>query len=202
MKLLLTGFEPFLNYSINPTVTIVENLHEQKLEDFSVEGRLFPVEFREAHQQMISAIQEMQPDVVLSLGLAAGRNKITPERIAINCQDGDADNSGFKPVNQPIIPGGDAGIFSTLPTTEIVQTLTNAGFPAAISNTAGTYVCNTVMYAALRHIQEYSLPIQAGFIHIPASHELAIEHGNLPSWSQEDLIDGVKHCIQALTKNS
>ncbi|MGB5946965.1 MAG: peptidase C15, partial [Paenisporosarcina sp.] len=92
-----------------------------------------------------------------------------------------------------------AAYLSTLPIRSMVETLNELGYPAAISNTAGTYLCNNVMYEGLHYINENNLNIPSGFIHIPASHELAIQHGNIPSWSHEDLKESIIACISALS---
>jgi pyroglutamyl-peptidase len=197
-KLLLTGFEPFRDYSINPTMNIVEELNGITIGDMKVIGKILLVDFQRSGDQIVQYFEEIQPDAVISLGLAAGRYKITPERIAINCNDGEEDNRGYKPVSEPIIEDGPDGLFSSLPIQKIVDALKQRKYPAEISNTAGTYLCNHVMYRMLYHLRQKNLNIPAGFIHIPASHELSIAHGNLPSWSHRDLVEAVRICIEVL----
>lgn len=197
--LLVTGFEPFLSFTVNPTMKIVEELNEQQIGDFQIVGKTMSVDFKSSGNQLISLIKEIKPDAVISLGLAGGRSKITPERIAINVKDGEADNEGHAPRDEVIQPEGPAAYLSTLPIRSMVETLNELGYPAAISNTAGTYLCNNVMYEGLHYINENNLNIPSGFIHIPASHELAIQHGNIPSWSHEDLKESITACISALS---
>lgn len=197
-KILLTGFEPFLNYTTNPTQEIVKALDEMQIGEYGVCGVVLPVVFKEAGQALMSEIKSLQPDVIVSLGLAGGRAQITPERIAININDGPVDNDGYKPVDEEIVVGGDAGYFSTLPIRAMVEALREKGLPAEISNTAGAYVCNNVMYQALHYANQQRVLVRAGFIHVPASHELAVEKGNIPSWSMEDLIEGVRVCLGEL----
>lgn len=196
-KLLLTGFEPFLDHSINPTERIVRNLHGEKINSYTVTGEILPVDFGRTGQVMIDLLKKHQPDAVISLGLAAGRDRITPERIAINCNEGPVDNKGYKPSGERIEDNGPDGYFSKLPIYEMVQAMQDAGLPAKISNTAGAYLCNNVMYHGLHYLSENDIDIPAGFIHIPASHELAMS-GNMPSWSQEDLMRAVKTAISCL----
>lgn len=198
--LLLTGFEPFLSFTINPTMKIVEELDGQTIGEYRIVGKTMAVDFASSGNQLLEFIREIKPDAVVSLGLAGGRTKITPERIAINVKDGDADNEGHKPVDEPIQTNGPAAYMSTLPIREMVNKLTESGFPAAISNTAGTYLCNNVMYEGLHYLQTNNLSIPSGFIHIPASHELAIEHGNVASWSQNDLLESISICLSVLSK--
>ncbi|MFJ8065003.1 pyroglutamyl-peptidase I [Psychrobacillus sp. NPDC096426] len=194
-KLLLTGFEPFLSFSVNPTMRIVGELNGLELAGYEIVGRVLPVDFASSGTELLTHIEEIDPDVVISLGLAGGRYKITPERIAINVKDGAADNEGHIPIDESINLEGEPGYFTTLPIRQMVNKLLEEGFPAEISNTAGTYLCNNVMYEALHYAKTTKPDMKAGFIHIPASHELAIQHGKIPSWSHEDLKRSVEICI-------
>lgn len=194
--LLLTGFEPFLSFPINPTEKIVKELDGVGIGDYQVKGLLLPVEYEKAAERILTEIREINPDAVISLGLAAGRATITPERIAINCRDGEPDNNGVRLQDAPIVEGGPDGYFSTLPIREMVETLTEKGYPAKISNTAGTYLCNNIMYVVLNELQSLK---PAGFIHIPASHELAVHsQKEMSSWSDNDLLEAVKIIVSTL----
>ncbi|EID44256.1 pyroglutamyl-peptidase I [Parageobacillus thermoglucosidasius] len=197
-KLLLTGFVPFLEFPINPTEQIVKNLDEKIIGGYQVYGCILPVDFSESAVKCLEYLEQIQPDVVISLGLAAGRTKITPERIAINCKDGGPDNRGVQVQDERIVEDGPAAYFSTLPVRRFVNVLNEKGYPAQISNTAGTYLCNNVMYSVLHKVQSENMPVKAGFVHLPASHELAIQKPTLPSWSQEDLQKAVMCMIEAL----
>ncbi|WP_404459833.1 pyroglutamyl-peptidase I [Sutcliffiella horikoshii] len=213
--LLLTGFEPFLNFKINPTEEIVRELDQQIIGQYQVVSRVLPVDFTESEKLLLEYMEELQPDAVVSLGLAAGRAHITPERIAINCKDagGAPDNNGVVLQDAPINPDGPDGYFSTLPIRAMVNHLNENNFPAKISNTAGTYLCNNVMYAALHKLAQQgtggaanptdtdepnTAQIPAGFIHIPASHQLATQLNNTPSWSQTDLTAAIKLTIETM----
>lgn len=200
--LLLTGFEPFLNFTINPTMRIVEELHEQVIGDYKIHSEVLPVDFRESGKQFLEQIESVKPDAIISLGLAGGRYKITPERIAINVNDGASDNSGNVLIDEPIHEEGADAYLTTLPVRAMVNRLLEEGFPAAISNSAGTYLCNHVMYTGLHYARTQNLNLKSGFIHIPASHELAIQHGKIPSWSHEDLKRGIISCIKVLSENN
>lgn len=197
-KLLLTGFEPFLNYPINPTEEIVQALDGAVIGDYMVCSKLLPVEFRLSGDRIIEYIQDILPDAVISLGLAAGRSQITLERIGINCADGEKDNTGYKPLGERIVADGADGMFTSLPLNRMLEGLIEAGYPASISNSAGTYVCNQVMYRVLHHLQETKQSKQAGFIHVPANHSLALHMGKIPSWSQQDLQEAVQVLINHL----
>jgi pyroglutamyl-peptidase len=193
--LLLTGFEPFLEFPINPTEKIVKELDGACIGGYQIKGLLLPVNYREAGERILEEIKKQEPDAVLSLGLAAGRSTITPERIAINCRDGAPDNNGVVLNDASIIEDGPDGYFSTLPIRQFVNKLNESGFPAKISNSAGTYLCNNVMYVVLHEVKDRP----AGFVHIPASHELVL-HGKkeMPSWSDRDLLEAVKIMIGSL----
>lgn len=198
-KLLLTGFEPFLNNPINPTENITKALNGKHVGSYIIVGRVLPVEFEQSAQKLIELYETEQPDAVLMLGLAQGRNHITPERIAINVNDGARDNKGFTPQDQPIDPEGADGYFSTLPIRQFVKALEEFRLPSRISNTAGTYLCNNVMYSMLNHLVKTNRHIPAGFVHIPASHELALQlRSNVPSWSLTDLIKAVEILVRTL----
>lgn len=199
-KILLTGFEPFLDYKINPTMTVAKELDGKTIEDYEIESFILPVDFNQSEKLLIEKMEQLKPDIVVSLGLAAGRYKITPERIAINVKDGDRDNNGFAPLDQLINSDGPDAYFSTLPVRSIINKLIENGFPAEISNTAGTYLCNNIMYSVLNYIKVNNLHCKAGFIHIPACHELAIIHGKIPSWSKNDLTSAIKISLEVIAK--
>lgn len=199
--LLLTGFEPFLNFSINPTEEIVKELNGQVVGSDEIIGKVLPVDFSSAGSELINLFHTYNPSAVISLGLAGGRFKITPERIAINCNDGAADNKGNKYAGAKIDPEGPDGLFTTLPIQKIVNELNNHKFPAEISDSAGTYLCNNVMYQMLNELKKLNKKIPSGFIHIPASHEMAVIDRKLPSWSQTDLTNAIKLAIEVISLN-
>lgn len=198
-KLLLTGFEPFLDFPINPTMRIAQQLDGGEINEFKVISKILTVDFTKSGTQLLQEIEKVKPDAVISMGLAGGRYKITPERIAINCNDGDSDNQGYTPRGEKIFVDGQDGIFTTLPINKMIERLTEACLPAEISNSAGTYLCNNVMYHGLYYFsQRNQSDIPSGFIHIPASHELALKHKQIPSFSHEDLLRAIEICIECL----
>lgn len=200
--LLLTGFEPFLNFTINPTMRIVEELNGMEIGDYKIHSEVLPVDFKVSGVKLLELLDKIEPDAVISLGLAGGRYKMTPERIAINVSDGEPDNNGNVLVDEAIQGEGADAYMTTLPVRAMVNRLLEEGLPAEISNTAGTYLCNHVMYQGLHYAKAQGKDIPSGFIHIPASHELAIQHGKIPSWSYEDLKRGVLTCISVLAEQN
>lgn len=194
-KILVTGFEPFLDYKINPTMQIVEELNGKKIDCYDIVGRILSVDFQQSAEQLKHHIEKVKPQIIISLGLAGGRFKVTPERIAINVKDGEPDNNGYTPVDERIHEEGADAYLTNLPIRSMVNRLQAEGYPAEISNTAGTYLCNNIMYEGLAYAQQYE-GVRAGFIHIPASFELAIQHGKIPGWSIRDLVAAVQLCIE------
>ena len=143
--------QPFHRASSNPSEAIVNEIVSRKIP--GVFGEVLPVVFGESATRLLSRIEEVQPDVVISLGQAEGRTQITPERIAINLDDARiADNAGNTPIDSPVITGGANALFSTLPVKAIVEGIQGAGIPANVSLTAGTFVCNHIFY----HLQNYT----------------------------------------------
>lgn len=197
-KLLLTGFEPFLKYPINPTMEVVKALEGKTVNGYMIHGKILTVDFTKSGAQLLEEIKVVNPDAIISLGLAGGRFKVTPERIAINVNHGDQDNQGNRPTHEVIFADGDDGIFTTLPIEAMVSRLQQSNLPAEISNSAGTYLCNNVMYHGLYQLKKEQRMIPSGFIHIPASHELAVEHKGIASWSQADLTKAIRICIECL----
>ncbi len=182
----------------NPTVEIAQYLNGKTIDEYEITSRILTVDFNHSGQEMVKAIEEVKPNVVVALGLAGNRRHITPERIAVNCNDGPEDNQGYKPSGEKIVDDGPDGYFSTLPIYEMVGIMKQHGYPASISNSAGTYLCNHVMYQALHYAKTTGLVDQAGFIHIPPSHEMAIEQPQLASWSQTDLNNAIELCLSKL----
>ncbi|MDO7907507.1 pyroglutamyl-peptidase I [Paenibacillus sp. JX-17] len=202
MKLLLSGFEPFGGMKVNPTEQLMQDMAAASITGVDIRTVLLPVYFDECAEILLQAVEKFQPDVIISCGLAAGRTSITPERIAINVKDiaPDAsypDNRGTRPQDEPIDPDGPDGLFSGLPVRDMVSRLQAAGIPAAVSNTAGTYICNNTMYAVLNYIRRHQLPVLAGFVHVPASSDMAADKPSLPSLPYDMLLRGLKLIIES-----
>lgn len=175
MKVLVTGFEPFGGEEINPSWEAVKRLPDE-IDGAELIKRQLPVTFKGVREILPRLIVEERPDVVILTGQAGGRPNITVERVAINVMDSTmSDNEGFAPEDEPIFEGAPAAYFATLPVKAIVKALREAKIPAAVSNTAGTYVCNTAMFTALHTIAVSGMETKAGFIHVPFIHEQALE---------------------------
>lgn len=173
MKLLITGFVPFGGGTDNPSRDCLRML-PSAIEDVEIHTMELPVAFREAPAVLLEALERLSPDAVVCLGVAVGRGKITPEKVAINLAHARIpDNEGAQPREQPLAAGGPDGLFSTLPVFELVRTLEQRGIPAEVSYTAGAYVCNCLFY----NLMTWAIPrgIPAGFIHVPAAKDLPLE---------------------------
>lgn len=195
--ILLTGFEPFNKESINPSWEAVRALQGWHEGDFVVHARQLPCVFGRALKVVHQAVEELQPSIVIAVGQAGGRVDISVERIAINIDDAPIpDNQHRQIVDQPIINGGPAAYFSTLPIKAIVHELRAAGLPASVSQTAGTFVCNHVFYGLMHQAHEWGTTMRAGFIHIPYLPQQAAQHPGAASMKLEDLVEGLRIAVR------
>lgn len=186
-KIIVTGFEPFGGETVNPSGQLLELL-TAPTDDVTVTTLLLPVEFLQAGQILTRHLEERsgndRPDAVICLGQAGGRTSVSLERAAINVMDSaTADNSGYQPNDVPVVPNGPAAYFSTLPLRKIQTALRENGIPASLSNSAGTYVCNALMYRLLHWTAQHSVDqiTKGGFVHIPYSMEQAAAKTSPPA---------------------
>ena len=170
--LLLTFFGPFPGVPVNPTVALAEGaqrLLARMRPDLNVITRELPVSYDGSSTALRAALQDVQPDALISLGVAVGRDVVSLEQVAINLDSaGIEDNDGDQRCDEPIAPGGQEAYFSSLPVRASFERLRAAGEPVEISYTAGTYVCNHVFYEGQRISRDLGLSIPAGFVHVPA----------------------------------
>ncbi|WP_434585886.1 pyroglutamyl-peptidase I [Klebsiella sp. R390] len=173
---LITGFEPFGGEAVNPSWEVVRQLDGVTLAGERVVALQLPCVFGEALAVLSAALEAQQPRLIIAVGQAGGRVDITVERVAINVDDARIpDNKGQQPIDEPIVAGGPAAYFSSLPVKAIVAALREQGIPASVSQTAGTFVCNHVMYGLLDALQDKT-GTKGGFIHIPYLPEQAAAH--------------------------
>lgn len=187
-RLLLCGFEAFNGERVNPAWTVAERLAGASLDGVRIDALCLPCVFGEALEVLDGALAAgPTPVLIVALGQAAGRSDITPERVAINLDDARIpDNAGRQPVDEAIVPGGPPAYFSTLPLKAIVHALIEAGVPAAVSNTAGTFVCNHVFYGLMHRLATRPdlVGVRGGFVHLPALPAQARRHLGMPSLGQ------------------
>ncbi|MCL2571128.1 MAG: pyroglutamyl-peptidase I [Defluviitaleaceae bacterium] len=197
-KVLVTAFDPFGGESINPAQVAVMLLPDE-IDGITVIKRVLPVVFGRSAEILCEIIEEERPVAVISVGQAGGRPSITVERVAINIDDARIpDNDGVKREDTPIAIDGPAAYFSTLPIKAIVSDLKESGIPAAISDSAGTFVCNHIMYSALHWAALNQLELKAGFVHIPYLPEQTVDKPNMPSMSAENIIAGLVIIIKTV----
>lgn len=190
--LLITGFDPFGGGNINPSWEAVKLLPEQ-VGQYQIHKLAIPTIFGAAAEMILTQAQQLHPDVIVSVGLAGGRDAVTPERIAVNIRDARIpDNRGVQPSGDRVVAEGPAAYFSTLPVEKMAEHIRQVGIPAAVSNTAGTFVCNDVLYSVLHHFAGTS--VQAGFIHVPY-----LPSQGTPNMELTDIVKALSAAIEALT---
>ena len=200
MKILVTGFNPFGSDKINPAIEAVKKLPDT-IKGAKIIKLEIPTVFNKSAQVVHQAIVKEQPDYVLNVGQAGGRSALTPERVAININDGRIpDNDGYQPLDEPIQPDGDTAYFTQLPIKAMAKAIRAAGLPAIVSNTAGTYVCNHIFYQ-VQYMRTKEFPkLKAGFIHIPFLPEQVITRPNQPSMALADIVKGLTAAIGAIVE--
>jgi pyroglutamyl-peptidase len=167
-RILVTGFEPYGGRSLNPAHEVMQQLDGRKIADCEVVGHGLPVAIQGLGSRIASLLEEVRPDIVISLGLWPGESVIRIERVALNVLDfAIADNTGERPLDQPVRPEGATALMATVPVRAIETALLAAGIPAQVSNTAGTYLCNACLYGFLEAASRLERSVQCGFLHLP-----------------------------------
>ncbi len=196
MKILVTAFEPFGGETVNASLAVLRLLPDE-LGGAQLVKAVLPVAYGAAPDRLKEAVGREKPEAVLCLGQAGGRTALTPERVAINCADARIpDNAGQQPIDEPLVPGGPDAHFATLPIRAMAAAIREAGLPAEISNTAGTFVCNAVMYALLEWFPE----VKGGFLHLPWLTEQAAEKPGAFGLSAQELTHGVAAAVRAIAQ--
>lgn len=172
-RLLITGFDAFGGSEENPSWLAVSQLPDT-VGNFTLKKCMIPTVFGRAAQEVLAAAEDFQPDVILCVGVAAGRDAVTPERIAVNIRDARIpDNAGNQPVGEFVVADAPAAYFSTVPVAAMAQAIRDAGVPGTVSNSAGAFVCNDTLYLLLHHFA--GTATRVGFIHVPAApHQHAV----------------------------
>ena len=191
-KVLLTGFEPFGKASLNPSGEIVKQISGE-----NIVTAILPVAYEQSAKALLALIGHHKPDVVISLGQAEGRTQITPERIAINLDDARlADNQGVMRNDVPILVGGPVAYESTLPIKEFVEAIKAIEVPAAVSLSAGAFLCNHIFYVAQNKFA--GTQVRSGFVHVPLMDEQAGEFPGLPTMPLDQMVKAVRAMLEVL----
>ncbi len=195
MKALVTGFEPFDKDTINPSGEAVKLL-KKRIGGVVVHTAELPCSFARSAGLLRAEIEKVRPDIVLCTGLAGGRAELCLERVAINVQDARIrDNDGKQPIDKPVVKDGPVAHFATLPIKACVADMRKAGLPAAVSNTAGTFVCNHIFYALMDIAAGHPIPMKGGFLHVPYAPQQVARLGAAPSMAIEDIARGIEIII-------
>lgn len=197
MKILVTGFDPFGGEKINPAYEAVKRL-DNEINGAEIIKVEIPTVFKKSIEKLNLAIEKEKPDIVLCVGQAGGRYDITVERVAINISDGRIeDNEGNQPIDELIFEDGKNAYFAKLPIKAMVKNIREGGIPASISNTAGTYVCNHIMYGLLYLIDKKYSNIKGGFIHVPFLPEQVVNKQGVASMNIDDIVKALTLAIEA-----
>lgn len=201
MKILVTGFDPFGEDKINPAIESVKKLPDE-IKGVKIIKLEIPTVYMKSLKKIDEAIKEYNPDVILSIGQAGGRPDITVERVGINVDDYRIkDNEGNQPIDTKIYDDGENAYFSNLPIKAIVENIRKNNIPASISNTAGTFVCNHVLYGVQYLLDKKYPNKKSGFIHIPFLPEQVISRPNTPSMSISTIVKALTLALEAIIEN-
>lgn len=201
MKVLITGFDPFGGEAINPAWEAVNAL-PREIDGIEIIKVQIPTVFKKSAQKLFETIDTVKPDAVICVGQAGGRFDFNVERIAINVDDARIpDNEGKQPIDEKIFEDGENAYFATLPIKAMVEEARKAGVPASVSNTAGTFVCNHIMYSLLYYLSRNNLNIRGGFIHVPYIAQQVIGKKNMPFMELTTITKGLEASIRALKDN-
>ncbi|MCX6098156.1 MAG: pyroglutamyl-peptidase I [Caldiserica bacterium] len=202
MTILVTGFEPFGGEVINPSWEAVSRLQGDS-GDVRIERLLVPTTYTGSIETVTGAIDRLYPVAVVMVGQAGGRAELSVERVAVNCDDAQApDNAGVLHEDIPVVVQGPTAYLATLPVKQIVAGLRSTGFPAAVSNTAGLFVCNHLFYGVLHHVATRNLNTRAGFVHVPFLPGQVADKPGTPSMSLETIVAGLDRVVAILTSNA
>ena len=201
MKILIAAFDPFGGEKVNPALEAVKQLPEQ-IGEHRITKLEIPTVFHESKDVLAEALSQDRYEAVLTIGQAGGRFELTPERVGINIDDARiADNKGNQPIDALIQPQGAPAYFSNMPVKAMTEAIQNAGVPARLSNTAGTFVCNHILYQ-MGYLQATSYPeLLFGFIHVPFIPAQVATKQNVPSMSLDIIVQGLTAAIKAISNS-
>ncbi len=202
MKILLTAFDPFGGEPVNPAQEAVAAVSDT-VAGAEIVKCVVPTVFGKSIDTVYAAMKKENPDVTFCIGQAGGRVGLTPERVAINLDDARIeDNEGNQPFDKVIREDGENAYFTSLPVKAMVNKIKEAGIPASVSYTAGTFVCNHLMYGVLYNISREFPNMKGGFMHVPFLHEQVLNRANTPSLSKDDIVKGIEAAITAIVENT
>ena len=199
MKILLTAFDPFGGESVNPAEEAVKGVSAPA--GVELTKLTVPTVYGKSIETVETAMESADYDAVLCIGQAGGRSDLTVERVAINVNDASApDNAGVLLSDAPIVEDGPAAYFATLPVKAMVEGIRKVGIPASVSNTAGTFVCNQLLYGVLHSIAVAGKTTRAGFIHVPFIPAQVVDKAGKPSMALETIIRGIEAALETIAE--
>ncbi|MBY8885669.1 pyroglutamyl-peptidase I [Streptomyces sp. PTM05] len=197
IRVLLTGFEPFGGDTVNPSWQAVSAVAALPPDGLDVTAVRLSCVFGTALDELRAAVERVDPALVICVGQAGGRPDLTVERVAVNLDDARIpDNEGGQPLDQPVVPGGPAAYFATLPVKACVLAARSAGVPASVSYSAGTFVCNHVFYGLAHLIATERPRLRGGFVHLPYAPD-QVTQGGAPSMPVDLAAEGLRAVLTA-----
>lgn len=201
MKILLTAFDPFNGETINPALESMKAVNANRFAAEIIKAEI-PTVFSTSSTRIVELIAEHQPNAILCIGQAGGRKGLSLERVAINIMDASIpDNAGIRIIDKKIREDGENAYFSTLPNKAMIATMRSGGLDAYLSNSAGTFVCNSLLYTVLHEIHKKNASTKAGFLHVPYLPEQVIDKEATPFMTAQEITKGIELCIQAILDN-
>lgn len=201
MKVLITGFDPFGGESINPALEAVKGMKDE-IAGAKIVKLEVPTVFKKSIDVLDAAMNKENPDIVICVGQAGGRFDMSIERVAINMDDARIkDNEGNQPIDKAIFEDGEPAYFASLPIKAIVEEIKGVNIPSSVSNSAGTFVCNHIMYGLLYLIDKKYPNVKGGFIHVPFIPEQVLDKKNMPSMSTENITKSLEAAVKAAVEN-
>jgi pyroglutamyl-peptidase len=202
MRFLLTGFDPFGGENVNPAFEAVKMVSDT-IQGYEIIKLELPTVYKKSVQILDDAIEKYQPDYVLAIGQAGGRSAIAVERVGINIDDARIkDNEGNQPIDEIIFEDGQTAYFSNLPIKAMVEAMQKKGIPSIVSNSAGTFVCNHILYSIMYLVDKKYSGVKGGFIHVPFIPEQVISKPNQPSMALEMITKGIEVAIETAIQES
>ncbi|MEM3191287.1 MAG: pyrrolidone-carboxylate peptidase [Candidatus Parvarchaeota archaeon] len=202
-RVLITGFEPFLDFKTNPTQIIVERLDKTKIKGGTIIGKVLPVDYSKMENELLEIIEEISPNLIIGTGLAPGRSKLSLEKIAVNYKfSTEPDNNGKIESGSKIDQEMPDGMFSLIDVEGLANILNKLNIPTEVSMTAGTYLCNYAMFVIIREAKK--MKIKGGFVHVPADTSLAatLRYKDMPSMDIETMVQGIMTIVQHEMKST
>ncbi|MCA1223592.1 pyroglutamyl-peptidase I [Streptomyces sp. 8L] len=202
MRVLITGFEPFGGEAVNPSWAAAQQVANARPDGLDITALRLSCVYGKSIEELRGAVADTEPELVLCTGQAGGRTGLSVERVAVNVDDARIpDNAGNQPVDEPVVPGGPVAYLSSLPVKACVAAVREAGLPASVSGTAGSFVCNHVFYGLAHLIATERPALRGGFVHVPYAPEQVAGRAE-PSMSVPDIARGLAVIVRTAARTT